>query len=462
MLSKYEGNVKIGLTPMDPLFKRLIQNIRLTEAQENDARTKYSGVCETLHDHYYESTTYDGSTKLLIGSYGKATHIRPPRDIDVLFKMPESEFERFNGLSGNKQSQLLQEVRSILKDTYTTTEKIKAFGKVVVIEFSDGTHSVELLPAWQLPDGKFRIPNTENGGSWETYDPLTEIKYIRASSKKTDRTLDLIRINKKWVEHCGVPLKSFVVEALIVQYLDSFGDSASQESYASLTAGFFKYLLSKSQGAIFTATGEMINLGDAWKSRAESADLRASKALEFESNGELDNASDEWKKVFGDHFPAAEAAKGVVATFHQIVSKLQSLFPSTKEEFLDRKYGIATVINPAYSVTVEVNVNQKGWRQNHWLLSAFLQRGFRIQKSASLLFQITSHNVPAPYNVKWKVRNFGDEAHNLGALRGEITDDDGSETKKESTLYHGEHYVECYIIKNGQCVAIGHAFVPIG
>lgn len=77
------------------------------------------------------------------------------------------------------------------------------------------------------------------------------------------------------------------------------------------------------------------------------------------------------------------------------------------------------------------------------------------------MFRIVSHNVPSPYSVKWKVRNFGDEARGRGALRGEISDDNGTETKKESTLYHGEHYVECYIIKNGQCVAIGNVFVPI-
>ena len=39
---------------------------------------------------------------------------------------------------------------------------------------------------------------------------------------------------------------------------------------------------------------------------------------------------------------------------------------------------------------------------------------------------------------------------------------DGSETKKESTLYLGEHYVECYIIKDNRCVATAQVFIPIG
>jgi tRNA nucleotidyltransferase (CCA-adding enzyme) len=183
---------------MEPNFKKLLENIMLTSSQADDARTKYTGVCETLHNSYYPNITYNGLTKLLIGSYGKSTNIRPPRDIDVIFKMPDIEFARIDGLSGNKQSQLLQEIRNTLKDTYTTTEEIRAFGKVVVVNFLEGTHTVEVLPAWQMSDGKFKIPNTENGGSWEIFDPQAEIKNISDSNNMTGKTITLIRFVKKW------------------------------------------------------------------------------------------------------------------------------------------------------------------------------------------------------------------------------------------------------------------------
>ena len=70
--------------------------------------------------------------------------------------------------------------------------------------------------------------------------------------------------------------------------------------------------------------------------------------------------------------------------------------------------------------------------------------------------------MPGPYEIKWKIRNFGEEAKRANALRGQIHDDMGSETRSESTLYHGEHYVECYIIKNNKCVVFGRILVPIG
>ena len=62
----------------------------------------------------------------------------------------------------------------------------------------------------------------------------------------------------------------------------------------------------------------------------------------------------------------------------------------------------------------------------------------------------------------WKVRNFGSEAENLGQLRGEIVADEGNRKKKEETRYSGEHFVECYVIKNGICVARDKIMVPIG
>ena len=93
-------------------------------------------------------------------------------------------------------------------------------------------------------------------------------------------------------------------------------------------------------------------------------------------------------------------------------------------------------------------------------LEDFRKSGIRIIKNAEIVFS-ASHNISKPYHMKWKVRNFGDEANKMGQLRGEITDDGGYEMKKENTRYYGEHYVECYVIKDRNCVAIGKAFVPI-
>ena len=447
---------------METLFKTLIKNIALTERQEEDARTKYNGICKTLHNNYYTETEYDGSTKLLIGSYAKCTNIRPPRDVDVIFKMPDSEFERFDNLSGNKQSQLLQEVRSVLKDMYATTEEISAFGKVVVIPFADGTHNVELLPAWQLGDGRFRIPDTENGGVWKIYDPIAEIKYISASNKKTGKTLDIIRICKKWTEYCNVPLKSFRTELIAVQYLTTLGDSVSNIDYAQIIKGFLEFLISKTNSTIISPAGETISLGQDWNSKAESALQRATRAVEYENNSKLEEAAGEWKKLFGDDFllPEVQKTADVKISLSDKVAGLQRQYPSTREQFLEKDYGIPVKIDPTHNVIVDTWVIQDGFRPG-WLTS-FLEKRFVLRKSKQLAFSIRENSVPAPYSIMWKVRNFGDEARDANNLRGEISYDKGSEIKEENTKYYGEHYVECCVIKDRVCVAMDRILVPIG
>jgi hypothetical protein len=443
---------------VEPLFKILLENISLTEKQEEDARKKYNGVCEALHNHYYPNTTYGGSTKFLYGSYGKNTNIRPPRDVDVLFKMPGDEFARIDSLAGNKQSQLLQEIRLVLKDAYTTTEKISALGMVVVVEFAEGTHKVDLLPAWEVEGGKFRMPNTENGGSWQIIDPASQIKHIQDSNRKTGKTLSLIRIGKRWVQYCNVPLKSFVVELLVVQYLDSLNEESLGQGFKTLVPGLLAHMIAQADRTIFSGSGEMIPLGDEWKSRAESAYQRAQKALEFEEVAKMEEASLEWKKLFGDEFPRSETTTASDSLDDKIAG-LAKQYPSSKEEFLNRPpYNIPFQIDPAYAVEIDARVDQAGFQPGP--LSRFLQKRFYLKKKKKLMFEITHINVPGPYSVYWKVRNFGEEAKNAEGLRGEITL--GVGRKEESTLYYGTHYVECYIVKNGICVAVGRIYVPIG
>src|SRR3990167_10886515 len=101
-------------------FDQFLENIKLTSDQLEDAKTKYDGVCKKLHDHYY-TRTYSGSTKLLIGSYGKRTNIRPARDVDVIFILPSSEYKQSTS-SYNYQSYLLQKIKGILEEKYPDTD----------------------------------------------------------------------------------------------------------------------------------------------------------------------------------------------------------------------------------------------------------------------------------------------------------------------------------------------------
>ena len=67
---------------------------------------------------------------------------------------------------------------------------------------------------------------------------------------------------------------------------------------------FFGHLVGKANSHLTVpGTGEIMWIGDAWKSRAESAQSRASKACQYEADNMPYSAGDEWQKIFGDFIP---------------------------------------------------------------------------------------------------------------------------------------------------------------
>lgn len=412
---------------MENYFEKFVNNIKLTAKQREDAKTKYSGVCEKLHNHYYE-TNYNGSTKLLIGSYGKRTNIRPARDIDVIFKMPEEKYEQYDSQSSNGQSNLLSKIKSILEEKYSSSN-IKVFGKVVVVEFSDPRHNVEVLPSFEETDGKFKIPNSANGGSWEIWDPRNEIKKIDDSdSDNSGITRKLIRMIKKWEEKCGVKIKSYKIEEATLKFLDDndyiFSDTQT------LVYDFFTFLVDE--------------IDESQKSYVDTAIKRAKKAIEYFNEEKELKAVAEWKKVFGNDFPSQGSVK---------VEKKEDRYYSEKEQYIEEFHTIN--FNENYFVKINCYVSQKGWRTKLLKNMKFLLKRKRLE------FFIESTNIPEPFEVKWKVRNFGEEARQRDDLRGQIWADRGKRKKVENSKYTGSHYVECYIIKDNICVAYDNITVSI-
>jgi hypothetical protein len=170
------------------------------------------------------------------------------------------------------------------------------------------------------------------------------------------------------------------------------------------------------------------------------------------------DASLEWQKVFGTDFLVAQD-KIFVDLLENKISQLTQAYPSVDEEFITDR-GIQIRLANNHSVSIDAEVTQNGFRTG-WL-SDFLTKRFPLLKGKKLKFTIQNINVLSPYSVFWKVRNFGEDAKKAEGLRGEISYDDGYNTKIEHTAYHGEHYVECYIVKDNVCVAIGRILVPIG
>jgi hypothetical protein len=285
---------------MEKKFRKFSENIRLTENQESDAKTKYTGVCKKLHDSYYGSE-YDGSTKFLFGSYKTRTNVRPlteDQDVDVLFKIPEETYKKFRNYEGNGPSALLQEIRGFLKEKYTTTDKISAWGKVVLVVFQEKNHNVEVLPAYEEEDGTFTIPNSEDGGRWEPFNPKKDLDEFHKSNNATNKlTADMTRMIKTWVRNTATcNYKSYKALNDVIQFLKkNWTEGADYADYSAVMLDFFKFIKNK-----YSADDDL-------QSHTQTAFNRAEKANGLEKDGKMKEASEEWRKIFGTEFPLAES-----------------------------------------------------------------------------------------------------------------------------------------------------------
>jgi hypothetical protein len=194
-------------------------------------------------------------------------------------------------------------VKDVLARKYSRTN-IRGDGPVVLVPLS--TYSIELVPAFKIYTSQYYIPITAKGGSYKTFDPDAEIAQVKNSDSSTNgNTRALIRMMKRWQEYCSVPIKSFWLELIAIDFLAwwQYRDKGTTY-YDWMVRDFFTHLVGKANSYLSVpGTGEIMWIGDSWKSKADSAQGRAVKACNYEANNNPYYAGDEWQKIFGDFIP---------------------------------------------------------------------------------------------------------------------------------------------------------------
>lgn len=286
-------------------FSTFLSNIQLTSSQQADGYTKKNGVIGCLNRAYYGSSS-GSDNSFFVGSWGKSTAIRPPRDVDVYFTLPIEVYYRFDAYISNKQSALLQEVKTILQRSYPNTTNIRGDGPVVFVGFD--SYCVEVVPAFALEDARYLVSDTKNGGSYKETTPWHEIVHIDGADERNSNNLrPLVRMLKAWQAYCSVPIKSFHLELLAIEYIEqSFWRDRTVFWYDWLVRDFFDYMIRRANTYItIPGTNELIWLDENWKTRAQSAHTRAIYACAYEEQNLMLHAGDEWQKIFGTDIPTA-------------------------------------------------------------------------------------------------------------------------------------------------------------
>ena len=283
-------------------FKQFLGELNLDPATRQDGEAKAQRVARSLFTNYYPNRIFDPCCYSIVGSYAKGTAAKPRTDIDMIFVIPKEEFPRINALSGNKQSQLLQEVKRSLLQTFPLTD-IRGDGPVVKVPFS--TYYFEVVPVFDRQDGSFANAHTKRGGYWGYTHPAAEVDWLRKIDAQTmDKASHLVKMLKAWKRECNVKIRSICLEVAATCFLDQWiYKDKTIYFYDWMVRDFFAYLSSLVNGSIKPAgIAEWIPLGDCWHCKCQSAYVRALKACDYEHADQSTLAIAEWQKIFGPQF----------------------------------------------------------------------------------------------------------------------------------------------------------------
>lgn len=279
-------------------FRVFLSNIQLTDDQLADGKTKIKNIIKCLNKHY-RGIDSDSEYHMLGGSWGKLTHVRPPRDIDLIYFLPVEIYTRYAERTGNIQSQLLQEVKDVLASTFSQTA-MRADGQVVMVGFN--SYMVEVVPAFRLQNGQAWICDSNQSGRYKTIDPVAEIRRFDVADKKCNsNSRDLVRMLKTWQAFCNVPIPSFILECLVLEFLGHWPYAGRSPFYYDwIVLDFLRYMLTRVNGhIIMPGSGEVMLVGNEWESRARSAIKAAEEACEYERQNYDYLAAEKWQKIFG-------------------------------------------------------------------------------------------------------------------------------------------------------------------
>ena len=441
------------------LFKEFIKNIRIQNADV--ISENYNKVTKALNEYYYESDSNCIHCRQ-IGSYGRTTGINGISDLDMAFELPTATYDKFNAYSTGAQSALLQDVKKAILNIYDN-DQVKADGQIVGIDL-DGFR-IEVLPTFflekdangNLDYNVYTFPDSNNGGRWRRTKPKLEIEATRTLNTEygNDTYRNLCRMVRSWKNHVGAKCSGLWIDTLVFNFLKQSETykNISYKSYGELVKDFFKYLFDQYELSpdqkIWKAPGSNQNVHGSWQNHRK---MKKAYQLCLEATEDISVANEKWSKVFGVNFPEEESEH-----LHEsfLVRK-----KAPNEQFIEYAYNGKIDIRNYLSIDYSISAEPKTWKMLKKALS-----NYRVPISRNLEFHIKNTDVEPPYQVKWKVRNIGSAAVAKNQERGRLQDSTFGKHKdsrlQEKSSFCGEHWVECYIIKNGICIARDHVSVHI-
>ncbi|MFH1543173.1 MAG: hypothetical protein ABIE03_01410 [Patescibacteria group bacterium] len=387
----------------------------------------------------------------MIGSYARFTATRPLHDLDILFVSGE-----FDPNNLNPQTILLGLQNTLQKNFKNPTHyetKISIQSHSITISFLNNNEeilAVDVVPAFtsgqknEFGDDIYWVPEilkTSRRNRQLLYSELTKIKkseiewwlksdprgYIRTATNLNAKNSDFrktVKLIKRWKYNCkeqddNFKLKSFHIEQAV---FNIFAHNPQFEIIDSIFKFFCDIPDIISQPQIKDRADYEKYIDEYLDDLTEQDKEKIIEARDFFLIN-LENISES---------PNVEDL--LTAGFHHRAS-------STEEYLFDS--GIPTFLEKDNTFRIRGKALLRAGSFREKVLDAI---GL-IEIDRKIEFRITGPE-PVVDLFKWKVKN----DDNSPQPRGEITDHN-TRNDPEYTQYDGSHYVECYAIRNGVCIA---------
>lgn len=392
------------------------------------------------------------------GSWAHKTIIKPLNnkefDADILLRLDE--------VPEWTEQQYLREVRAALRRSPVYKDKVRKKNRSVRVGYANDCH-VDVVPHVHLADGRQVIVNYAEEKFEET-NPAGFTAWMKERDTLAHgnlrKVLRLLKYLRDYKQTFSVP--SVILTLLVGQRINAWD---ADERYKDVPTALKSSLadldtwlkINPSMPLLEDPSCSGTYFNHRWD-QLQYENFRAKVSLYSEWVAEAYDEPDRqksitaWQRVFGKSFKTPTAVSTIASAAIERTDEAPILLPRAPKEQYIEELGFTRVLSHTVKITATVE-KKAGFR------SGPLRSFGLIGKQRKLRFT-ASTDVPGPFELYWKVRNVGPEA--ADQLRGELIKDAGAMTRTETTLYSGRHYVEAYVVKDGQVLAMDCHDVPIG
>lgn len=457
------------MTICQNLFNIFLTNINPIDESVKYAIQAHSRVRECLEkgDDFKEYVI--GS--FLYGSYKRHTAVGDIKDVDIVVL---TNFDP-NDLN-DAPEQVLRKLKQALGRCYQDAGNPKYQRRSIRVddplpENSSTNLTLDVIPAVVVTneDEPLKIPDKEIK-KWIWTNPkghIDKVSELNRDEVSNGKLVPLIKIMKWWWKYqCQVRQpdierpkpKGFWIECLTLENFDRKKDNWAGHFVAVLENIFSKYSRVEQVPLLNDPglPGEFIktNMSKAefdffMNAIGDSLEL-AQKAIH---NPDEVESSVIWRDIFGEQFPLSE--------------------PNQEDRIQLQNDGIdlgdtSHAKKPLWPMGLESRkyIRIDAFTYKELVLLGGINSNGRTLPDGLAIKYLASTNVKEPYEVYWQVVNTGEHAKRENGLRGDFFKGKrldrslcNNELENwEKTKYTGIHWIQCFVIKNGICVAKSKKF----